>query len=638
MLPNPSTINKYLYIEKTPTWKVRLLYGFGIFSWILIMLGYWNVIGIDPFYSFFVIPIFILLSIYHLASFGLNLFYRQFDLLKHFALVKSYDKEPPVDIFLPICGEEVDVLRNTWEHVSNINYKNKTVYVLDDSKENFEAHKELAQHFGFVYMERPNKGHMKKAGNLKHTFERSNGHFIAIFDADFAPHPDFIKETLPYMDDPTVGIVQTPQYFDLSDNAYKKSKFAYNAAFAEEPFYRFIQVTRSRFGGAICCGSCALYRRSAIEAIGGPYQIEYSEDAHTGYAISRVGLRVLFVPILLSIGLCPDNQYAFFHQQHRWCMGSLRLMLSKFFWKGKTSWKTKFCFITGFMFYLHHPLMILFSFHLFWTLFLYNEYIPLGKSLLFYPHLIFAIVYLWLFPVAKFRFGYFGILMARTYAYSHAVKTALFKKSVGWVSTNAKHKSVSHAFSQTTRFVTIYFTFYTILILIGLRTGDIHLFDIDYFSIQFWIFWNFIITFILVVQMRNTKRRLSEIPPLSKRINYAFSHIRANYLTVSQIIIFISVFATVSGFTTYYLFDSATKIKEVSALEILSPVATVNAIPSVTPSPITTEAPSPTPTRKPAIKKKTEEKVPGGWYWREELEKSQQWLGMDARGNDIWHD
>ncbi len=197
MLPNPSSINKYLYIEKTPTWKVRLLYTFGIVSWLLIMYGYWGILGIDPFYTFFVVPVFVLLSIYHLASFGLNLFYRQFDLKKHFALVKAYHHEPPVDIFLPICGEEVAVLRNTWDHVAMIEYKNKTVYVLDDSKEDFEAHKALAEEFGFIYMERPNKGHMKKAGNLKYTFERSKGEFIAIFDADFCPHPDFSERNTP---------------------------------------------------------------------------------------------------------------------------------------------------------------------------------------------------------------------------------------------------------------------------------------------------------------------------------------------------------------------------------------------------------------------------------------------------------
>jgi cellulose synthase (UDP-forming) len=236
MLPNPALIRKYLYIDSTPTWKVRSLYLFGLASWLLLMLGYWGAFGVDPFYSYFITPLFLLLSIYHLTSFGLNLFYRQFDLRHHrmkvkFWLVSSHDRQPPVDIFLPICGEDLDVLRNTWGYVSKLNYSKKTVYVLDDSKDNLDAHRALAEEFGFVYMERPNKGHMKKAGNLKHTFERSSGEFIAIFDADFAPHPDFLIETLPYMNDPKVGIVQTPQYFETSRAAYKASPLAYAAAF-----------------------------------------------------------------------------------------------------------------------------------------------------------------------------------------------------------------------------------------------------------------------------------------------------------------------------------------------------------------------------------------------------------------------
>jgi cellulose synthase/poly-beta-1,6-N-acetylglucosamine synthase-like glycosyltransferase len=452
-----------------------------------------------------------ILSIYHLASFSLNLFYRQFDLKQHFELLNRVIEKPAVDIYLPICGEELSILENTWKFVDKIDYKNRRVYVLDDSKNECLEHRKLAEKFGFNYFERPNKGEMKKAGNLKYAYERTQGEFIVIFDADFAPHQDFLNETLPYMEDPAIGIVQTPQYFEKTPSSYKKSHLAYNAAFAEEPFYRFIQVTRSRFGGTICCGSNAVYRRSALQKIGGPYQIDYSEDAHTGYAITRMNYKVLFVPILLAIGLCPDNQYAFFHQQHRWCMGSMRLMLSSFFWKAKISWKIKFCYITGFMFYMHHILLIIFSFQLFWTLFFYNEYIPMGNSWFYIPHIIFAVVYVWLFPIAKLHLGYFNILISRTYAYSHAVKTALLRKSVGWVSTNAKHTLISPAFRQTTNFVTVYVLLYSFLIILGFRSGDIHLLDSGYWSVQFWIFWNLILSIILFFQQVKTMKEMAGV-------------------------------------------------------------------------------------------------------------------------------
>lgn len=487
-----------------------MLYVFGLLSWFLILYGYTGVIGIDPFYQFFVYPILILLTIYHIVSFGLNLTYQQFDLDKHKKLIAhARVQTPSVDIFLPVCNENIEILENTWTYVSRINYPNFKVYVSDDSSEKCSEHKELAERFGFTYLERPNKGHMKKAGNLKHVFERSKGEFILILDADFAPHPDFINETIPYMNDVQIGIVQTPQYFGVTDSDYKSCPISYNAAYAEEPFYRFIQVTRNRYGGSICCGSNALYRRRALEAIGGPYQIDYSEDAHTGYAITSKGFRVLYIPIILAIGLCPDNYYAFFHQQHRWSMGSMRLMLSKLFWHAKISWKTKLCYMTGFIFYLHHPLIIIFPLQLFWTLFIYNDYIPFGTSLLFLPHLIFALVYLWIFPIAKIKPGYFVILLARTYAYSHAVFSAIFKKKVAWISTNAKHSSVSKAFRETTNIALFCFGLYIVFILIGFRTGDLHLFNYRYWSVQFWIFFNTLLAGLVSLRFVQTKRQVS---------------------------------------------------------------------------------------------------------------------------------
>lgn len=171
-------------------------------------------------------------------------------------------------------------------------------------------------------------------------------------------------------------------------------------------------------------------------------------------------------------------------------LGSMRLMTSRFFWHATVPWKTKLCYITGFIFYLHHPLVIIFPIQLFWTLFIYNDYIPQGTSTLFIPHLIFAVIYLWFFPIAKLKVDYFPLLLARTYAYSHAVFSTLMRKKVSWISTNAKHSLVSKAFKDGARIAATCFTIYSSLILVGFRTGDIHLFNHHYWSVQFWIFFN----------------------------------------------------------------------------------------------------------------------------------------------------
>lgn len=627
------------------------------------MQSYLSAIGIDPFFTFFVTPLFILLSIYQLASFGSMLLYRQFNLKKHLEMVASYKEEPPVDIYLPICGEEMEVVKNTWDHVQRLNYKNKTVYVLDDSKNDTELHKALAEQYGFVYMERPDKGRMKKAGNLKYTYERSMGEYIAIFDADFAPHPDFLSETLPHMQDPKVGIVQTPQYFELTEEFYKQSPSSYNAAFAEEPFYRYIQVARDRLDGTICCGSCALYRRTALEAIGGPYQIDYSEDAHTGYALTGLGYRVKYVPVLLSIGLSPDNSYSFFHQQHRWCMGSIRLMMSAFFWKAKTPWKTKLSYIIGFMFYLHHPITILFSFNLFWSLFLYNDSINQGLSLSTLPHLLFAVIYTWFLPIARLKWDYFELIMARTYAYSHAVFTGILGKTVNWVSTNAKHKTISMAYSQTTTFVKLYIAAYLVLILVGLRTGYLHVFDPGYWSFEFWIFWNLALTYMFLLNLLKTRKSMVDqyskmtqflvrLLPARQAIHfnrdYAYTPFR--YILYIMVFGFFVIMASFNSLRHGVTKSIAKEYAEPTSIPTPAPTAapTGSILPEAGMTTIITpfQIPAPaaaTPTRTPdaspsARQKPAIAKAYGGWYWRPQLGKAQRWMGTDAAGNDIWQD
>jgi cellulose synthase (UDP-forming) len=120
---------------------------------------------------------------------------------------------PSVDIFLPSAGEPLEVLDNTFAHVQRLFWRGRlTVYVLDDSAR--PEVRRMAHGRNFVYLTRPDRGHLKKAGNLRYGYEHSRGDHIAILDADFVPRRDFLQELIPYFDDPTVGIVQSPQYFD----------------------------------------------------------------------------------------------------------------------------------------------------------------------------------------------------------------------------------------------------------------------------------------------------------------------------------------------------------------------------------------------------------------------------------------
>lgn len=272
----------------------------------------------------------------------------------------------------------------------------------------------------------------------------------------------------------------------------------------QESFYRFIQVARDRFGGTICCGSNAIYRRAALDEIGGTALVEHSEDAYTGFSLTGKGWIVRYVPVILAVGICPDDSHAYFHQQHRWCSGSFSLVTSKDFWRSPVPWKTKFCYVTGLLYYLHHPLAILFSFQLFWTLFRYNPYISLAGGALFYPYMAWGFAYMLYFPISRFRRGCFYASFLQVYSYSHAICMSLFRRTLGWIPTNTKYVGVSPAFRQATIAVTLYMLVYGALVVEAIQGGLLHLFNYNYYSIQFWIFYNFILSGALLWQMVRT--------------------------------------------------------------------------------------------------------------------------------------
>ena len=153
--------------------------------------------------------------IYQVISLPVNFTGRGFDLGAHQARIRAWQplSYPSVDIHLPICGEPIEVLHNTWKAVPTWSraMTGRAALVLDDGPS--DDARSMAESLGFRYIRRPDLPRYKKSGNLRYAFARTSGEYLVIFDADFAPRPDFLAETLPYLDDPAIAIVQTPQFF-----------------------------------------------------------------------------------------------------------------------------------------------------------------------------------------------------------------------------------------------------------------------------------------------------------------------------------------------------------------------------------------------------------------------------------------
>jgi cellulose synthase (UDP-forming) len=268
----------------------------------------------------------------------------------HRTYVAAYQPDPEntVDIWLPTCGEPLRVLRNQYRHVALIRWHAPvTVWVLDDADRPEVA--ELVREFGYRYVVRPNRGWLKKAGNLTYAFGISQSRLGVVFDADFVPRHDFLIETVPYLTDPKVGVVQTAQYFDIHRDFNYIQRFAGSL---QEIFFRWIQPARDVHKAAIVAGTNLVYRRAAVEAAGGFAQVPIGEDVHSGVKLWWAGYETRYVPLVLAKGIAPNSFRALANQQYRWCRSSMLLMVDRHFRTAPLSWRQRVAFWAAFLYYM----------------------------------------------------------------------------------------------------------------------------------------------------------------------------------------------------------------------------------------------------------------------------------------------
>ncbi|WP_084127995.1 glycosyltransferase [Demequina sp. NBRC 110055] len=224
-----------------------------------------------------------------------------------------------VDVFITVYGEDVDVIRRTAEAAIAIRGRHRT-WILDDGRS--DEVRDMAAQIGARYVRRLSSGGAK-AGNVNHALTIAKGDCFAIFDADFVPDPAFLEETVPFMVDEQVAFVQTPQaYGNLHTTV------ARGAAYMQAVFYRFIQPGRNRFNAAFCVGTNVLFRREAIDDVGGICTDSKSEDVWTSLHLHERGWRSVFIPEVLAVGEAPETIEAYSKQQLRWATGGFEILLT----------------------------------------------------------------------------------------------------------------------------------------------------------------------------------------------------------------------------------------------------------------------------------------------------------------------
>jgi cellulose synthase/poly-beta-1,6-N-acetylglucosamine synthase-like glycosyltransferase/Leucine-rich repeat (LRR) protein len=160
-----------------------------------------------------------------------------------------------------------------------------------------------------------------KGGALAAGLETATGEFVAVFDADFVPAPDFLRRTIDYFTDPKVGAVQA-NWSHL--NRHESLLTELQAMFLDGHFV-VEQAVRSRTGRWFNFnGTAGVWRRRSIDEAGGWQHDTLTEDTDLSYRAQLAGWTFLFLPTVRCDGELPATMTAFLGQQHRWTKGLIQ--------------------------------------------------------------------------------------------------------------------------------------------------------------------------------------------------------------------------------------------------------------------------------------------------------------------------
>ncbi len=234
---------------------------------------------------------------------------------------------PKVTVQLPLYNEATVVAR-LLEAAGGIDYPRDRleVQVLDDSSDETRSIAEAkvrelrAKGLDIHYVRRPNRvGY--KAGALEYGLARAKGELIAIFDADFVPQPEFLRQVVGHFRDPKVGMVQTRW-----GHMNREHSLLTRIESLMLDGHHLVE-NRARFGAGFMfnfSGTGGIWRRQAIDDAGGWEHDTLTEDLDLSYRAQLKGWRFIYRPDVVTPAELPEDMSAFRAQQYRWAKGTVQ--------------------------------------------------------------------------------------------------------------------------------------------------------------------------------------------------------------------------------------------------------------------------------------------------------------------------
>lgn len=236
----------------------------------------------------------------------------------------AIEQWPKVLIQLPIFNE-LNVVEDLLTAVNQIDYPKEllTIQVLDDSNDATTQTikswlKNNSLKHDFQLINRENRSGFK-AGALSYGLQITDCDFVAIFDADFLPNPDFLKAALPLFSSDNIGVVQTKWAYSNQN----ESLLTQLQAFGLHAHFQMEQKGRSALGAFLNFnGTAGIWRKSCIEQAGGWHFDSLTEDLDLSYRAQLMGYKIVYSNTIESPSLLPNTMLDVKNQQFRWTKGA----------------------------------------------------------------------------------------------------------------------------------------------------------------------------------------------------------------------------------------------------------------------------------------------------------------------------
>ncbi len=282
------------------------------------------------------------------------------------------NRYPMVSLHIACCNEPPHMVIRSLESLAALDYPNLEVLVIDNNTSDESKWRPLEawcaqsgvagqNRFRFFHLEKW-PGYKAGALNFALTQTAPEAQVVGVLDADYIVKPEWLREVMPYFNDPKVGLVQGPQ----DHRSWKKNAFKEMMNWEYRGFFHIGMVHRNEYDAIIQHGTMCLIRKSALEQVGRWGEWCICEDAELGLRLMQHDYETVYMEESYGFGVVPDTLAAYKKQRFRWAYGAIQILRGH--WKSLLPWSRnglslsqKYHFIAGWLPWLGDALHLVFT-------------------------------------------------------------------------------------------------------------------------------------------------------------------------------------------------------------------------------------------------------------------------------------